>query len=80
MDLLWEFNNNRNFNAMDNLEKGSGLTAPRRVDRNRAGADIGGPMIQDKLFIYGAYQFSEYWAGSSRGSAACADQRKDSRC
>jgi Carboxypeptidase regulatory-like domain/TonB dependent receptor-like, beta-barrel len=54
----WEFNNNRDFNAMDNLEKGSGLTAPRRVDRNRAGADIGGPLIKDKLFIYGAYQFS----------------------
>jgi hypothetical protein len=54
----WEFNNNRNFNAMDNLEKSSGLFEPRRVDRNRAGADIGGPIIKDKLFIYGAYQFS----------------------
>jgi len=54
----WEFNNNRNFNAMDNLEKSSGLTEPRRVDRNRAGADIGGPIIKDKLFLYGAYQFS----------------------
>lgn len=55
---FWEFNNNRNFNAMDNLEKDSGLTAPRRVDRNRAGADIGGPLIKDKLFLYGAYQFT----------------------
>ena len=36
---FWEFNNNRNFNAMDNLEQASGLTAPRRVDRNRAGAE-----------------------------------------
>jgi hypothetical protein len=54
----WEFNNNRNFNAMDNLEQSSGLTAPRRVDRNRAGLDIGGPLIKDRLFIYGAYQFS----------------------
>jgi len=54
----WEFNNNRDFNAMDNLEKDSGLTAPRRVDRNRVGADIGGPLIKDKLFIYGAYQFT----------------------
>lgn len=55
---MWEFNNNRSFNAMDNLEKSSGLTEPRRVDRNRAGADIGGPIIKDRLFIYGAYQFS----------------------
>ncbi len=55
---FWEFNNNRNFNAMDNLERSSGLTEPRRVDRNRVGADIGGPLIKDRLFIYGAYQFS----------------------
>jgi hypothetical protein len=55
---MWEFNNNRDFNAMDNLERGSDLTAPRRVDRNRAGADIGGPIIKDRLFVYGAYQFS----------------------
>ena len=55
---FWEFNNNRNFNAMDNLEKSSRLRAPRRVDRNRAGVDIGGPLIRDRLFIYGAYQFS----------------------
>lgn len=54
----WEFNNNRDFNARDNLEKDAGLTRPRRVDRNRAGADIGGPIIRDRLFIYGAYQFS----------------------
>jgi len=55
---FWEFNNNRNFNAMDNLEGASGLTSPRRVDRNRTGLDIGGPLIKDRLFIYGAYQFS----------------------
>ena len=55
---LWEFNNNRDFNAMDNLEKSSDLTEPRRVDRNRAGAELGGPIIKDRLFIYGAYQFS----------------------
>jgi hypothetical protein len=66
---LWEFNNNRNFNAMDNLEKSSSLTEPRRVDRNRAGAELGGPIIKDRLFIYGAYQFSNI------GLAAAAVQQ-----
>jgi len=66
---FWEFNNNRDFNAMDNLEKGSGLNGPRRVDRNRAGADIGGPIIRDRLFVYGAYQFSNV------GLAAAAVQQ-----
>jgi hypothetical protein len=62
---VWGFNNNRNFNAMDNLEKSSGLTKPRRVDRSRFGADIGGPILKDKLFIYGAYQFSNLGLAAS---------------
>ena len=66
----WGFNVNRDFNAMDNLEKGSGLTSPRRFDFNRVGADIGGPLIQNKLFIYGAYQ--RLWEGLA--SAAVEQQ------
>jgi len=66
---FWEFNNNRNFNAMDNLEKNSGLTEPRRLDRNRVGVDIGGPIIKNNLFVYGAYQFSNV------GLAAAAVQQ-----
>ena len=67
---FWGFNVNRDFNALDNLEKGSGLTSPRRFDFNRVGADIGGPLIQNKLFIYGAYQ--RLWEGLA--SAAVAQQ------
>jgi outer membrane receptor protein involved in Fe transport len=52
----WLYNRNRNYNAMTNLEKGSGQTAPDRFDYNRFGGQIGGPIIHDKLFIYGAYQ------------------------
>jgi hypothetical protein len=66
---LWEFNNNRNFTARDNPEKSSNLTEPRRVDRNRAGAEIGGPILKNHLFIYGAYQFS------NTGLAAAAVQQ-----
>jgi hypothetical protein len=64
----WEFNNNRGFNAMDNLEKSSGLTQPRRYDRNRAGGMLGGPVIPGKLFVFGAYQF--YGVGLAAGSVA----------
>jgi hypothetical protein len=68
----WEFNNNRNFNAMDNLEKGAVDdpstnfgTSPRRVDRNRVGGMIGGPLIKNKLFIFGAYQFNNIGLSAS---------------
>ena len=55
----WEFNNNRNYNAYDNLEKTlvNGAVPPKpRYGFNRAGTEIGGPIIHDKLFIYGAFQ------------------------
>jgi Carboxypeptidase regulatory-like domain len=67
---LWGFNVNRNFTSMDNLEKGSGLTAPRRFDFNRVGADVGGPLIHNRFFVYGAYQ--RLWEGLA--SAAVAQQ------
>jgi hypothetical protein len=61
----FEFNNNRDFNAMDNLEKESGLTQPRRVDRNRLGGTLGGPIIHDRLFIFGAYQYNNIGLATS---------------
>jgi hypothetical protein len=65
---FWGFNVNRNFNAMDNLEKGSGLNAPRRFDFSRVGADAGGPFIKNKFFVYGAYQ--RLWQGLSVAGVA----------
>jgi hypothetical protein len=56
----WLFNNNRDFNAMDNLEK-LDRTSPRRVDYNRAGGTLGGPIVKDKIFVFGAYQ--RQWQG-----------------
>ena len=53
---LWYYNQNRDLDAMDNLQKQSGLIAPIRNDINRPGGDLGGPIIHDKLFIYGSYQ------------------------
>ncbi|MFB3815977.1 MAG: TonB-dependent receptor domain-containing protein [Terriglobales bacterium] len=70
----WEFNNNRNFNAMDNLEKRSVEDpttcfggCPRRIDRNRAGGMIGGPILKNRLFIFGAYQFSNLGLAGTPG-------------
>lgn len=68
----WYFNNNRDFNAMDNLEKAAVDdpstnfgTSPRRVDRNRTGGMLGGPILKDKLFIFGAYQFNNIGLAAS---------------
>ena len=63
----WLYNQNRHYNAMDNIDKDDDFTEPPRFDSNRAGGDIGGPIIKDRLFIYGAYQ--DFWQGfASQGT------------
>lgn len=49
------FNRNRNYNAFDNLQKQRGLKD--RFDYNRLGGSIGGPLLKDRAFIFGAYEF-----------------------
>ncbi len=60
----WAFNRNRNYNALDNQQKERGHQD--RFDYNRAGASVGGPILKNRLFIYGAYEFqNEGLAASS---------------
>jgi len=70
----WGYNNNRNFNAMDNLEKQALEDpttcfggCPRRIDENRTGAMLGGPILKNRLFIFGAYQFSNLGLAGTPG-------------
>jgi len=51
------YNRNRFFNALDNLEKSAGLTEAPRNDFNRAGGSLGGPIVKNRLFFFGAYEY-----------------------
>ncbi len=60
----WEYNRNRDLNAATNQEiaAAAALSTPpsdvkNRFDYNRLGASAGGPILKDKFFIYGAYEF-----------------------
>ena len=65
---LFGYNQNRHYNAMDNLDKVAGLTEPSRFDYNRVGAEAGGPIIHNKLFIFGSYQ--RIWEGLATSAVA----------
>src|SRR5712671_3837688 len=62
----WGYNRNRNYDAFDNLQKDRG--AKDRFDYNRAGASAGGPIVHNKFFIYGAYEFQNNGLASSSPS------------
>src|SRR5246127_2856161 len=56
------YNQNRNYNSLDNLTKGAILdgTLPGQpaYDNNRFGGTVGGPIIKNKLFVFGAYELT----------------------
>ena len=65
------FFQNRNFNSLDNLTKAGilnhtpGLTGKPAYDNNRFGGTIGGPIIKNKWFVFGAYEYTDlHGAGS----------------
>jgi hypothetical protein len=55
---LFEYLQNRNLNAIDQAVARNGLKENPRYDQNTFGGAIGGPIIKDKLFYYGLYQYN----------------------
>jgi len=55
---LYEYMQNRNLDALDSSEANQGLKSPPRFDSNRLGATIGGPIIKNKLFYFGSFEYN----------------------
>ena len=55
---IYEYFQNRNLNAIDQLFQNQGLTSNPRFDDNRLGATGGGPILKNKWFIYGNYEYN----------------------
>jgi hypothetical protein len=58
-----EYFQNRNLNAMDNLTKNAltagTITQQPNLDNNRFGGTIGGPLVKNRWFIFGAYEYTD---------------------
>jgi hypothetical protein len=68
----WGYVLNRSFNSLDNLTRATAVDDPDfekpRFDRQRVGAQLGGPILKDKWFYYGAYEYRNLnQAGSPSG-------------
>ena len=54
----YEYLQNRNLDAMDQIYKLQGLTTQPRFDENRLGGEVGGPIVKNRLFYYGLYEYN----------------------
>jgi len=57
------YNQNRNYDSLDNLTKfgiaNGAIPGQPPFDNNRLGGTIGGPIVKNKFFIFGAYEFTD---------------------
>jgi hypothetical protein len=55
---LYEYMQNRDLNAVDQAWARQGITSNPRFDQNKVGASIGGPIVKDKLFYFGNFEYA----------------------
>lgn len=74
--VAYEYFQNRNLNAIDDAIARSTPAGTKpmnpRFDNNRFGGEVGGPIIKDKLFFFGNYEYNPVGAAAVPGSPAFA--------
>lgn len=69
---VYEYFQNRNLNALDAVNVRAGQTSLPRYDNNRLGATVGGPIIRDKLFYFGNFEYNPVGFAAQPGQTVYA--------
>ncbi len=67
---VFEYYRGSAISALSTTEKRTGLSRPARFNRNQAGGSIGGPILKDRLFFFGALQADRTRNSATPGTAA----------
>ena len=68
----YEYLQNRNLMALDAVYARQGKTTPPRLDANRLGATIGGPIRRNKVFYFGNFEYNPIGNAFSPGPVVFA--------
>ena len=69
---FYDYLQNRNFNAIDQKLANQGTFSNSRYDNNRLGASIGGPILKNKLFYFGNFEYHPVGQASTPGTGVTA--------
>lgn len=66
---LYEYFQNRKLNAVDEADARQGIRENPRYDQNVFGGSIGGPIVRNKLFYFGLFEYNPLGQASAPSSA-----------
>jgi hypothetical protein len=69
---VYDYLRNRNLNALDQTFANQGIFSNPRLDQNRLGANVGGPIRKNKLFYFASFEYNPLGRSSTVGSPVYA--------